>query len=118
MRTTSRQTKPSGHSNVRPAPPHLSVQKGCERLTSDMSKLQYQSVSWFGLIGPRGLPQALVKKLNADTVKVLKEPATQHKFALQGAVPDFGTPEHFAKLQRDEYAELGALIKQIGMKPQ
>jgi tripartite-type tricarboxylate transporter receptor subunit TctC len=79
---------------------------------------QYQSVSWFGLVGPRGLPQAIVTKLNSDTASVLKEPATQRKFALQGAEPDFGPPEHFAKLQRDEYAELAALIKEIGMKAQ
>jgi len=79
---------------------------------------EYQSVSWFGLIAPRGTPQALVKKINTDTVSVLKEPATQHKFSLQGAQPDFGPPEHFAKLQRDEYVELAALIKEIGMKAQ
>ena len=30
----------------------------------------------------------------------------------------FGPPEHFAKMQRDEYAELAALIKQVGMKVQ
>jgi tripartite-type tricarboxylate transporter receptor subunit TctC len=78
----------------------------------------YRSESWFGLIGPRALPRRLVTKINADTVSVLKETATRQKFALQGAEPGFGTPEHFDKMQRDEYAELGALIKEIGMKVQ
>jgi tripartite-type tricarboxylate transporter receptor subunit TctC len=78
----------------------------------------YRSESWFGLIGPRSLPRRLVTKINADTVSVLKETATRQKFALQGAEPGFGTPEHFDKMQRDEYAELGALIKEIGMKAQ
>jgi tripartite-type tricarboxylate transporter receptor subunit TctC len=78
----------------------------------------YRSESWFGLIGPRALPRRLVTKINADTVSVLKETATRQKFALQGAEPGFGTPEHFDKMQRDEYAELGALIKEIGMKAQ
>ena len=78
----------------------------------------YQSESWFGLIGPRAFPRALVTKVNADTVSVLKEPATRQKFSLQGAEPGFGPPAHFEKMQRDEYAELGALIKEIGMKAQ
>jgi tripartite-type tricarboxylate transporter receptor subunit TctC len=79
---------------------------------------EYRSESWFGLVGPRALPQRLIAKLNADTVSVLKEPATLEKFTRQGADPGFGPPAHFAQMQRDEYAELGALIKEIGMKAQ
>jgi tripartite-type tricarboxylate transporter receptor subunit TctC len=79
---------------------------------------EYVSESWFGLIGPRALPRRIVAKINADTLSVLSEPATRQKFALQGAEPGSGPPEYFAKLQRDEYATLGALIKEIGMKAQ
>lgn len=78
----------------------------------------YRSESWFGLIAPRRVPRAIIIKLNADTVKILQEDDMRRKFALQGAVPGFGPPEHFAKMQADEYAELSALIKQIGMKAQ
>jgi tripartite-type tricarboxylate transporter receptor subunit TctC len=78
---------------------------------------QYQSESWFGIIAPRALPRQLVVRINADTVSVLKEPVTRERIVLQGAQPGFGPPEHFAKMQRDEYAELAPLIKQIGMKP-
>ena len=79
---------------------------------------QYVSVSWFGLIGPRGIPRQIIARLNADTMRVLKEPATMQKFEQQGAEPAYGSPEDFAKLQRDEYAEIGALIVKIGMKAQ
>ena len=79
---------------------------------------EYVSESWFGLIGPRGLPRRLVVRLNADTLRVLNEPATRQKFAQQGAEPGYGSPEQFGKMQADEYAELGALIKEIGMKAQ
>lgn len=77
---------------------------------------QYRSESWFGIIAPRALPKQLVSRINADTVSVLKEPAMREKFVQQGAEPGFGSPEHFAKMQRDEYAELAPLIRQIGMK--
>ena len=79
---------------------------------------EYRSESWFGLIAPRALPRPLVVRINADTATVLKEPATREKIVQQGAEARFGSPEHFDKMQRDEYAELGALIKQIGMKTQ
>jgi tripartite-type tricarboxylate transporter receptor subunit TctC len=78
----------------------------------------YRSESWFGLIAPRALPKPLITRINADTVKVLQEPGIQEKILSQGAQSGFGPPEHFAKMQRDEYAELSALIKQIGMKVQ
>ncbi len=79
---------------------------------------QYQSESWFGIIAPRALPRGIVTRINTDTVGVLKEPATREKFMLQGANTGFGSPEHFDKMQRDEYAELRALIKESGMQVQ
>jgi tripartite-type tricarboxylate transporter receptor subunit TctC len=79
---------------------------------------EYRSVSWFGLIGPRQLSKQLVARINADTVKVLNEPEIRKKIVLQGAEAAPSTPAEFDKMQRDEYAELGALIKEIGMKAQ
>ncbi len=79
---------------------------------------EYRSESWFGLIGPRTLPKAIVTRVNADVQRVLKEPATRERIVQQGAEPRLGTPGDFEKMQRDEYAELGALIRQIGMKTQ
>ena len=79
---------------------------------------QYQSESWFGMIGPRALPKSLVSRINADAVAVLKEPATRERIVRAGAEPRYSTPEEFAKMQREEYVELGALIKEIGMKVQ
>jgi tripartite-type tricarboxylate transporter receptor subunit TctC len=79
---------------------------------------EYHSESWFGIIAPRALPSRLVARLNADTVRVLQEPATRDKVVQQGAQPGFGPPEHFDKMQREEYAELRALIRESGMKVQ
>ena len=77
---------------------------------------QYQSSSWFGLIGPRALPGPLVARINADMMRVQAEPAIREKFELQGADPGSGSPEDFTKMMRDEYAEFAALIKEVGMK--
>jgi tripartite-type tricarboxylate transporter receptor subunit TctC len=79
---------------------------------------QYLSESWFGIVAPRALPRQLITRLNSDTVKVLQEPATRERIVRSGAEPRPSTPEEFGKLQREEYVELGKLIKQIGMKVQ
>ena len=79
---------------------------------------QYRSESWFGIVGPRGLPKRLVTRINADTVKVLNEPATRQRFVKQGAEPGGGSPASFEKRLGDEYAELAPLIRSIGMKLQ
>ncbi|MGZ8209130.1 MAG: Bug family tripartite tricarboxylate transporter substrate binding protein [Burkholderiales bacterium] len=79
---------------------------------------EYISESWFGIVAPRALPRQFITRLNADTVKVLQEPGTREKIVRSGAEPRPSTPEGFAKLQRDEYVELGKLIKEIGMKIQ
>lgn len=79
---------------------------------------QYLSESWFGIIAPRALAKRLVTRLNTDIVNVLDEPATRERIVRQGADPRSSTPEQFAAMQRDEYRELGALIREIGMKAQ
>lgn len=79
---------------------------------------QYQSISWFGMIEPKGLPRRFVSRVNADIAKVLAEPAVRENVIRQGAEPSPDTPEQFAKMQREEYAELSGLIKQTGMKVQ
>ena len=79
---------------------------------------QYQSVSWFGMIGPKGLPRSFVTRINSDIGKILNDPAVRENVIKQGAEPSPDTPEQFAKLQQDEYNELADLIKKTGMKLQ
>jgi tripartite-type tricarboxylate transporter receptor subunit TctC len=79
---------------------------------------QYRSESWFGFIAPRALPKPLLARLTSDTEKVLNEPATREKIVRGGAEPSYASPEQFAKMQWDEYAELGSLIKETNMKVQ
>jgi tripartite-type tricarboxylate transporter receptor subunit TctC len=79
---------------------------------------QYISESWFGIVAPRALPRQFITRLNADTVRALQEPQTRERVVRTGAEPRPSSPEAFAKLQRDEYVELGKLIKETGMKVQ
>lgn len=79
---------------------------------------QYQSESWFGFVAPDGAPKKIVAKLNADIVKILQQADTREQFLKQGSEPAVSTPEQFLKLQQDEYARIGKLIKELGIKVQ
>jgi tripartite-type tricarboxylate transporter receptor subunit TctC len=77
------------------------------------------SDAWFGIVGPAGLPKALVAQINADVLKILREPETKERFARQGAeLVDDTTPQGFDRLMKEEYARYRKLLQDIGIKPQ
>lgn len=73
----------------------------------------------FGIAAPARTPRAIIDKLHADIVTILKRPETAERFARQGGVPAVDTtPESFGALIRSEYEFYRKLIPEIGIKPQ
>lgn len=73
----------------------------------------------FGIAAPAKTPRAIVNKLNADIVTILKRPETAERFARQGGVPAVDTtPESFGALIKAEHELYRRLIPEIGIKPQ
>ena len=73
----------------------------------------------FGIAAPARTPRAIINKLHADIVTVLKRPETAQRFARQGGVPAVDTtPEAFGALIKSEYELYRKLIPEIGIKPQ
>lgn len=67
---------------------------------------------WFGVVGPAGLPAAMVARINADVNKVLAMPDVAAKLEEFGAEDGGGSPERFAKFMRAEQAKWAKLIKE------
>ncbi|HTK01092.1 MAG TPA: tripartite tricarboxylate transporter substrate binding protein [Bordetella sp.] len=60
---------------------------------------------WWGVLGPAGLPDAMVQKLNAEIRAVVAEPKMRETFAAESAVPADLSAAQFADLvQRDAAA--------------
>ena len=57
---------------------------------------------WYGLAFTGGTPAAIVRKANADVVKVLQSPEVAARFAGAGVEPLTSTPEAFAATIRQE----------------
>jgi len=58
----------------------------------------FESVTWFGLYGPKNLPADLVGKINASVNAALADSEVKERFARLGAEPAGGTPQAFAAM--------------------
>jgi len=76
----------------------------------------YEVSTWNGIVGPAGIPRAIVVLLNAEINKVIVLPAMRERFAAVGADPAPGSPEQFGQLMRREYLKWGEVVKSAGAK--
>ena len=74
--------------------------------------------SWYGLVGPAGLPQEVVTKVHAETVKALTVPSVKERFLAQGAELVGSRPEEFAQLIRDELRRWAEVVRAAGIPPE
>ena len=65
----------------------------------------YGAFGWTGLCGPAGMPAEIVRKVNADVVAILREPAMAARFQDVGGIPAPSTPEEFGAFVRREIAQ-------------
>lgn len=86
--------------------------------TAEAGWPQFQSDSWFGFIAPGAVPKKIIARLNASVVKILDQQDVREQFLKGGSEPASGPPEHFLKLQRSEYARIGKLVQDLGIKVQ
>jgi tripartite-type tricarboxylate transporter receptor subunit TctC len=77
----------------------------------------YQSKSWNALVAPRQTPAAIVQRINAELVAVLKSPQLADQLKSLGIEPEPGPPAELARYVREEIVRLQDLIKATGLKP-
>ena len=76
----------------------------------------YEASTWNGIVGPAGMPKAIVNRLNAEINKVLDSPTLKARFSAIGADPVIGSPEQFRDLIRKENVKWANVIKRSGAK--
>ena len=73
---------------------------------------------WIGLSGPAGMPDAIVRRLNAAYVKALNEPESKERFLRDKTVLVGSTPEQFAERVKSDLALVARSMKEAGIPPQ
>jgi len=77
----------------------------------------FVSETYFGLLGPAGIPKKIITRINSDTVKQLGTDDLKTRFQNGGADAASSTPEVFYKIQVAEQLRVKKIIQDIGLKP-
>ncbi len=74
----------------------------------------FDAVTWFGILAPAGTPADVVRTLNTEFNKALRDPAVAAKLRSDGGDVIGGTPEQFANLIKTEIPRWGRVVKESG----
>jgi tripartite-type tricarboxylate transporter receptor subunit TctC len=78
----------------------------------------YEVSGWYGVVGPAGLPPAIVARLNREINANLTNPETRKQMANEGAEPRSGTPEEFGAAMAADRVKWAKVVAAAGLKPQ
>lgn len=76
----------------------------------------YDVTNWVALYAPTAVPPAIVERLNAELVKMLREPGTIARLSGQGVEAASSTPQELAEFTRREIAKWAAVVKASGAR--
>jgi tripartite-type tricarboxylate transporter receptor subunit TctC len=72
--------------------------------------------TWQAVVGPAGIPPAVVQKLNGEIRKIMAQPDVQAQFAQLGTDAATGTPEELRTLVAAEVDKIKQVAKAVGAK--
>lgn len=76
----------------------------------------FEAVPWFGFLAPTGTPQAILDKVQRDTVAVLAMPDVRKRFEDNGLDVIGSTSAEFVEVIRKEIPFWAKIIKEAGIK--
>jgi tripartite-type tricarboxylate transporter receptor subunit TctC len=72
----------------------------------------FDTVQWYGIMGPARMPAEITNKLNTEINKVLASPALQQRLSGEAMEPMPMTPEQFGKYIQAEFATWSTLARE------
>jgi tripartite-type tricarboxylate transporter receptor subunit TctC len=70
----------------------------------------FESNTWFGLYGPKGLPADMAARINKAANEALTDPEVRDKLSKLGIAPTTGTPAQFASMVAQDAAKWKKII--------
>jgi tripartite-type tricarboxylate transporter receptor subunit TctC len=74
----------------------------------------YESYTWFGLFGPRGLDAAIVNKVNGAVKSALETPQVQRRLLELGNTPRWESPDQFRQTVKSDRQKWTSVVKEVG----
>jgi tripartite-type tricarboxylate transporter receptor subunit TctC len=74
--------------------------------------------SWLGFFGPAGLPDAILRRYNAEIVNAVQSPELRARLEAAG-MPVVGTSsDEFARMVKDDIETFRKIVNAAGIKPE
>lgn len=117
--------------NLSSCGPHIQAQRvralgvsGARRspLLPDLVTIQeagvkgYETTAWGGIVGPKGLPEGLVARLNAEINRILDKPAVRERYRDMAFETMSSTPNLITTMARLEGPRWAEVIKRSGAR--
>jgi tripartite-type tricarboxylate transporter receptor subunit TctC len=77
---------------------------------------EYQVISWFGLLAPKGTPKEVIQRLNAEVLKASSMKEVRETLAARGAEAMAGSPDELAALIAVGVAKCSRAIRTSGIR--
>jgi len=74
----------------------------------------YESYTWFGLFGPKGLDPAIVDRVSAAVKTALETPTVRERLVQLGNTPRWESPEQFRATVKSDRAKWAEVVKSVG----
>jgi tripartite-type tricarboxylate transporter receptor subunit TctC len=78
----------------------------------------YEVSGWYGIVGPAGLPPAIVGRLNKEINGWLQDPEARRQLSNQGAEPRAASPEEFGQAMASDLKKWAKVVAAAGIKIQ
>lgn len=78
----------------------------------------YEAVSWFAILGPKGLPQDVAGRWNSEVNRILQLPDVKERLAGNGIEPAGATPERLREVITRDVATWEKVVKFAIIKPE
>jgi tripartite-type tricarboxylate transporter receptor subunit TctC len=76
----------------------------------------FNNTTWYGILGPAGIPKGIVGKLNAEIKAALANPEFRKQLETLGLEPTYSTPQELNDRIRSELARWTKVIKDAGIQ--
>jgi tripartite-type tricarboxylate transporter receptor subunit TctC len=73
---------------------------------------------WLGVMGPAGTPRPIVDRLNAEIVRVVRDPRViKERLTPVGLASVGSTPEQLLAVMKEELAKYTKIARDAGIRP-
>jgi tripartite-type tricarboxylate transporter receptor subunit TctC len=76
----------------------------------------FESGTWQGVLVPKGTPAPIVQSLNAELVRIIRDPEIRAKLIAQGAEAVTMTPPEFTQFFSTERARWAKVVTEAGVR--